>query len=52
VSDEIARDKDGATLERKVGQLTIEIDLLKNAAPATREVRRYIIDRFCIVQAS
>ncbi|MFC7556612.1 transposase [Pseudoroseomonas wenyumeiae] len=33
-----------AALERKVGQLTMELDLAKNAAPAPRERQRDLID--------
>ncbi|WP_423208297.1 transposase [Paracoccus yeei] len=34
-----------AALERKVGQLTMELDLVKNTAPATRCQQREIIHR-------
>ena len=33
-----------AALERKVGQLTMEPDLLKNTTPAIRPQRRELID--------
>ncbi|MEO8523150.1 MAG: transposase [Caldimonas sp.] len=34
-----------AALERKVGQLTMELDLVKKTAPAPRERQRGLLDR-------